>query len=174
MSPTSVACVFAKVARYCRRSTWIVVASLAHSEALTRGRCSWWQPSGVVLRAWQAERERARCSSLRRPHRASVGRRRGAVRRRSRRVRHSLACGLQDKEVIKSSAPTGGEIVIEFRIVRDDLEILSRPNHYTETDPFQKNSLAISERFEPNSVACCSSTIRNGQSHNLPYHGLLL
>src|SRR5256886_5046741 len=65
MSPTSVACVFAKVARYCRRSTWIVVASLAHSEALTRGRCSWWQPSGRVLRAWQAEHERVRCSSLR-------------------------------------------------------------------------------------------------------------
>src|SRR6266566_4096009 len=86
-SPTSVVCAFAKVVRYCRRSTWIVVASLAHSEALTGGRCSWWQPSGVVLRAWQAEHERARCSSLRRPHRAPVGRRRGAARRRGRRVR---------------------------------------------------------------------------------------
>ena len=38
--------------------------------------------------------------------------------------------------VNKNSAATGGEIVIEFRIVRDDLEILNRPNHYTETDPF--------------------------------------
>jgi hypothetical protein len=35
--------------------------------------------------------------------------------------------GLSEKE---------GELVIEFRIVRDDLEILNRPNHYMETDPF--------------------------------------
>lgn len=40
------------------------------------------------------------------------------------------------KEVIKSSAPAGGEIVIEFRIIQVDLEIINRPSHYMETDPF--------------------------------------
>src|SRR5438132_126106 len=78
--PTSGACMFAKVARCCRRSPWIVVASHAHSEGLTRGRYSWWQPSGVERRAWQAAGyELAKCSPLKRRHRASGGRSVGAA-----------------------------------------------------------------------------------------------
>jgi hypothetical protein len=74
-SPTSAACAFAKVVTFYRRSTLTAAASLACSGAWTGERCSWWRPSGVVLSTWLRGRERGRCSRLRRPHPAPVGRR---------------------------------------------------------------------------------------------------
>ena len=61
MSPTSVACAFARAARCWRRSISIEAASPACWEARIGEPCLWWRPSGEVPRAWPTASVQVRC-----------------------------------------------------------------------------------------------------------------